>query len=431
MTDGGPETPRDGSREELRDRWRRAREEAEAAGDPTGRPDPGASVLAAFQREAGAAPSREPSPAEPPAEPPADPPADPPAEPPERSPHEAPAASAAREPPTPASSTPPGDAAVPETLEESRARLRREAAQREAAEQARLESEQKARKAEEKARRAEEKAGRAEARAADRGAEVARKARRKADRRTERETTEADRAERWRREQAEMARAATEQAEADKAARRAARTAAREKRRGRPEDPAPDGRIAPSPAEIAALAAPPPHPPAGRAPSPASRNDRRPYSERYAGEPTAAAPRGPLVMRSRSVLRRLVTTMLLLTLGMAAAFGFAAWREPTTATLGVAGACAGLALVLWAVRASSSPPRVVVDHGVVEITDGNERQRFDLTSRHTDVEMVGQPGRWGWEVRFKRQGRSPVVLTSSVVDPIRFAEALRRWRPDL
>ena len=45
--------------------------------------------------------------------------------------------------------------------------------------------------------------------------------------------------------------------------------------------------------------------------------------------------------------------------------------------------------------------------------------------------MNGQPGSRGWAVEVQRRGLSPVTITAASVDPLRFTDALRQWRPGL
>ncbi len=88
-----------------------------------------------------------------------------------------------------------------------------------------------------------------------------------------------------------------------------------------------------------------------------------------------------------------------------------------------------MTLVLYAVRAGSSPTRLTIHAGQLEVVRGSKREIFDLTSRYTRVEVVGRPGRRGWKVLLGRFGRDPLVIDSSVVDPRAFTEALERFRP--
>lgn len=365
----------------------------------------------------------------------------------------------------PTGTAPAEDAPPPETPEEARARQQREAVARELAERARLEQEQRERAAQRR-------------RTLD-------DARALGDEESAR--LKAERAEQWRREQRELSRTAAEKASEKKRlkaearreremaaaateARRAARAAARRQDAAtasgdaRPapddgpgdapgDDPDDSARTMPSAAELAAMATPQAaadvplpaarstqavestratQPEPTRAPSPASGGDRRPYSERYAEQEGAEHSRGRQVMQPRGGLgRRLLTVLLLALLVTSVALGYAAWQEPTLATVGLAGACIAVLLVVWAVRVTSLPALVVIDHGVLELSLRNVRHRFDLSTTYTQVETVGRPGRRGWKVRLKRGDSPPVVLDARTVNPREFTEALRRWRPEL
>ncbi|WP_139977403.1 hypothetical protein [Nocardioides litoris] len=158
-------------------------------------------------------------------------------------------------------------------------------------------------------------------------------------------------------------------------------------------------------------------------------------------EPEAPAPRpvrsGPppvgestdVVFAPRTLLRRLVGVLVLLSLLATAYAGWRAYDDPTTLTLGVAGTLLVLTLVLYAVRVSASPTRLAIHSGQLEVVRGSSREVFDLTSRFTRFEVVGQPGRRGWKVLLARFGRDPLVIDSSMVDPAGFTAALERHRP--
>ena len=76
---------------------------------------------------------------------------------------------------------------------------------------------------------------------------------------------------------------------------------------------------------------------------------------------------------------------------------------------------------------------VSVGRGMVYIDSGtgSASYRFDLRSSSTEVEMTGQPGDPGWQVRFLRRHLDPFTVDASMVDPHEFVAQLREWRPQL
>lgn len=133
--------------------------------------------------------------------------------------------------------------------------------------------------------------------------------------------------------------------------------------------------------------------------------------------------------KPRTGARRLAALVLVLALVATAASAYAAWQEPRTPQIGTAVVFAVLTGLIWAVRAGSAPARLVVQGGQLEITRGGSRHVFDLASRYTPIEVVGEPGERGWRVLFLRRGMTPYVIDSSVVDPHEFMAVLRRYRP--
>ncbi len=95
-----------------------------------------------------------------------------------------------------------------------------------------------------------------------------------------------------------------------------------------------------------------------------------------------------------------------------------AWQVRTEERLGLAGIALLSTAVVWAVWAGSSPPRLSVRGGQLEIRRSGGRQVFDLANRYTDIELLGTPGRRGWRVLIHRRGMSPVEIDSSMVDPV-------------
>ncbi|MBJ7530698.1 MAG: hypothetical protein JHD04_14390 [Nocardioides sp.] len=146
------------------------------------------------------------------------------------------------------------------------------------------------------------------------------------------------------------------------------------------------------------------------------------------------APSGPppqVDFAPRAALRRLVGLLVLAGVVTSGYLAWQAWQVRTEERLGLAGIALLSTAVVWAVWAGSSPPRLSVRGGQLEIRRSGGRQVFDLANRYTDIELLGTPGRRGWRVLIHRRGMSPVEIDSSMVDPRGFTEVLRYYRPDL
>jgi hypothetical protein len=87
--------------------------------------------------------------------------------------------------------------------------------------------------------------------------------------------------------------------------------------------------------------------------------------------------------------------------------------------------------VLVLLRISATTSQVSLDDGVLDVVHGDDRHRFDLTSDTVTVEVVGDPGDSEWRKLLSRRGLTPVEITSRLVDPEPFTEAVRHWRPGL
>jgi hypothetical protein len=75
--------------------------------------------------------------------------------------------------------------------------------------------------------------------------------------------------------------------------------------------------------------------------------------------------------------------------------------------------------------------QVSVSRGMVYIDSSSNSYRFDLRTPTTQIEMIGQPGERGWQVRFLRRHLDPFPVDASMVDPVEFVRQLREWRPEL
>lgn len=90
-----------------------------------------------------------------------------------------------------------------------------------------------------------------------------------------------------------------------------------------------------------------------------------------------------------------------------------------------------LALAWGAARTRVVPVEVSVVRGMVYVQQGESSYRFEVRKPETDVQMVGQPGDPGWQVRFGRRGLEPFVIDASMVDAHEFVAKLREFRPSL
>jgi hypothetical protein len=74
---------------------------------------------------------------------------------------------------------------------------------------------------------------------------------------------------------------------------------------------------------------------------------------------------------------------------------------------------------------------ISVGRGMVYIDSSSDSYRFDLRSSTTKLEMIGQPGDPGWELRFLRRHLDPFTVDATMVDPVEFVRQVREWRPEL
>lgn len=129
--------------------------------------------------------------------------------------------------------------------------------------------------------------------------------------------------------------------------------------------------------------------------------------------------------------RRVLGLALLLMLTATGVAGWSAYQEPDLESLTLLGTLGTLTLVTWAVRAGSALTSLEVVGGQLHVHQGGRRTTFDLTSAYTPVEVIGRPGRRGWKVVLGRgTARRPFVVDAGLVDPVRFTEVLRRYRPE-
>ena len=113
----------------------------------------------------------------------------------------------------------------------------------------------------------------------------------------------------------------------------------------------------------------------------------------------------------------LVTAVLLVCLASTGVVGWIAYHDRTQTVVASAAALATLTAFVWAVRAGSSPTRMTVTGGRLEIRRSGGRHVFDLTSPALSIEERGRAGDRGWKVVFVRRGLGPFVVDASMVDP--------------
>lgn len=129
---------------------------------------------------------------------------------------------------------------------------------------------------------------------------------------------------------------------------------------------------------------------------------------------------------------RLLSMALAATSVVAAMVAFLAFlNDNLFTTFGLAMLLVTVVLAVAAARTRVQPVHVTMTRGVVYIDKGDTSYRFDIRNAGTAVQMVGEPGDPGWQVRFRRKGMEDFVLDRDLVDPHDFTRRLREHRPDL
>jgi len=149
-----------------------------------------------------------------------------------------------------------------------------------------------------------------------------------------------------------------------------------------------------------------------------------------AATPPATGASTDVEFTPRTKARSLLGWLLLIAVVGAGVVGYAAYRDPSTLTVGLAGTLAVLVLVLWAIRTGSPSAHLRVHAGQLEVVQGGVRSVFELNGSFTPIEVVGTPGDRDWRVLFLRPKMEPFVIDSSMVDPRSFMDVLRRYRPE-
>ena len=146
---------------------------------------------------------------------------------------------------------------------------------------------------------------------------------------------------------------------------------------------------------------------------------------------TAAEASTDVTFPVRRGVRRALSSVLLVVLAGTALASYAAAREPSATTVGLAALLAVLLLVVWAVRASTTPAQLAIRRGQLTITRNGRTEIVDVASPYTPIAIVGEPSERRWTVLIERDGLPLVVVTRSLVDPHWFESALYRLRPEL
>ncbi|MDN5744303.1 MAG: hypothetical protein L0H31_04195 [Nocardioidaceae bacterium] len=165
------------------------------------------------------------------------------------------------------------------------------------------------------------------------------------------------------------------------------------------------------------------NPPATTPPS--SRSTRSPRGTGTAGSGT------DIDFPVRSGIRRTMTVILLICVAATGAAGYLAGKEQTPVAVGVTAILGFLTLVVWAVRATCSTARLSLRRGKLSVQRNGLTEVVDVGNHFTPMAMVGQPGDRRWTVLVERPGQPLLVITSSMVDPVLFSDALYRLRPEL
>lgn len=191
-------------------------------------------------------------------------------------------------------------------------------------------------------------------------------------------------------------------------------------------------------AEVARLLAPPPDPtpseptppvPTAPSPQPAAPPVAQPAAQERPAPPRQSDRDVDTVdISARHSTQHLLLALLLVGLVVTAALAWLAWQERSTTSIAVAVAAAVVTFIVWNAHSTAAPPRVLVEHGQLDIRTHDSHHRFDLASSHTRIEVVGTAGRRSWKVLIHRTGMPPYKLDAATVDARAFTEVLERYR---
>jgi hypothetical protein len=141
------------------------------------------------------------------------------------------------------------------------------------------------------------------------------------------------------------------------------------------------------------------------------------------------APTGPVADGSDSAVLPLALGATALVVAMVALLATINRGLSSPVALVMLGLACLLAYLAWNSRVERF--EVSVTRGMVYIDSSSNSYRFDLRQTTTEVEMTGQPGEPGWQVRFLRRHLDPFTVDSTMVDPVDFVRRLREWRPEI
>lgn len=124
----------------------------------------------------------------------------------------------------------------------------------------------------------------------------------------------------------------------------------------------------------------------------------------------------PLILGATAAVAAMVTLLALVNGNLLTWFG-----------IGMALLTAGLAYAAVATRVQ--PVEVTLRNGIVYITQGDTKYRFDLSHDGTRVEHRGRPGDQDWAITFARAHTGPFTVDASMVDAHSFAARVAEYRP--
>ncbi|KAA1427518.1 hypothetical protein [Nocardioides antri] len=191
-----------------------------------------------------------------------------------------------------------------------------------------------------------------------------------------------------------------------------------------PEPPA-DPVETPASAADERFPTPPPRP--GKDPSGKSPYASTPEQE---GEVTSSRSTNA-VFEPRTTAHNAMTALMVLAVAAVAGAAYLAVQERTTVSYGLVALMALLAVLVWAIRASTSVTELAIIRGQLELIRDGSFEIVDLASPYTPVLVEGRPGRRGWRVLIERHDRPLLEINASIVDPHHFQAVLQRIRPDL
>jgi hypothetical protein len=108
---------------------------------------------------------------------------------------------------------------------------------------------------------------------------------------------------------------------------------------------------------------------------------------------------------------------------------FYAVQQRTSSSMITAVSVIVLACALWWGLISWAPRIITISNGTLEVAQGPNSERFDLTSPRTEIELGGDPRARAWTAEVVRPNGSRLVIRSNQVRPQQFTELVNRYRP--